>query len=601
MAVRPCSRCSERSSTAWIAYSPFAEIRTRSAHTFDLTGSLRHGSAHTAALEDARGLAGEVGDHDVGARPADGRERLHHGALLVEPAETPRGADHRVLARDRVAGQREAELGLRARDDVEVRQGRLDHHDVGALVQVEGDLAHGLGGVRRIHLVRATVAELRRGVGGVPEGAVEARRVLRRGGHDRRVGEARLAGRPPGRPAPAGHHVRGRDHVRARLGVRDRDAGQKLERRVIAHGAALDHAAVPVARVLAETHVGRDQEVGHHVLHRPHRLLYDAVVGVRLRAAWILLDWQAEQEHAGDPHAGDVLHVLHHLVDREAELAGHRADRLAHAAAVDDEERVDEVVDRPRGLANQLAQERLLAKTSGTGHRMCHHTLLLGRRPAFQAAPAEESASARASAGIVYSLGMTSVARPSSAAVAAVIGPMEATVMRPRQALRSSSLNCSAKFRAVDELVNVTASTAPEASASRRRTTPSSIRRVWYAGTSVTAAPSRRSSTTSTSRVSFARGSSTRSPGATTARSRSTSASARYSDGTISGRTPCSASASAVAGPIAATRLRAIAVHAVDRAARRRSTMATPFTLVKITHANDSSAASAVSSGSHDA
>src|SRR5262249_58557972 len=126
MAVRPCSRCSERSSTAWIAYSPFAEIRTRSAHTFDLTGSLRHGSAHTAALEDARGLAGEVGDHDVGARPADGRERLHHGALLVEPAETPRGADHRVLARDRVGGQRHAELGLRARDDVEVRQGPPD-------------------------------------------------------------------------------------------------------------------------------------------------------------------------------------------------------------------------------------------------------------------------------------------------------------------------------------------------------------------------------------------------------------------------------------------------------------------------------------------
>ena len=60
-----------------------------------------------------------------------------------------------------------------------------------------------------------------------------------------------------------------------------------------------------------------------------------------------------------------------------------------------------------------------------------------------------------------------------------MIGPMEATVMRPRQALRSSSLNCSAKFRAVDELVKVTASTEPDASASRRRTTPSSMRRVW--------------------------------------------------------------------------------------------------------------------------
>src|SRR5439155_1706490 len=66
-------------------------------------------------------------------------------------------------------------------------------------------------------------------------------------------------------------------------------------------------------------------------------------------------------------------------------------------------------------------------------------------------------------------------------------------------------------------------------------------------------------------------------------------------------RTPCSASASAVAGPIAATRFFAIAAQAPLRAASRRSTMATPFTLVKITHANESSAASAVSSGSHDA
>jgi len=72
---------------------------------------------------------------------------------------------------------------------------------------------------------------------------------------------------------------------------------------------------------------------------------------------------------------------------------------------------------------------------------MRHHTLLLGRRPAFRAARAKYSARARASAGIVYSLGMTSVDRPYSAAVAAVIGPMDATAIRPRQALRSASLN----------------------------------------------------------------------------------------------------------------------------------------------------------------
>jgi hypothetical protein len=155
------------------------------------------------------------------------------------------------------------------------------------------------------------------------------------------------------------------------------------------HGAAFDDAAVAVARVLAEAHVGRHQEVRHHVLHRPHRLLHDAVLGVRLRAARVLLDGQPEQQHAGDAHARDVLHVLHQLVDREAELAGHRADRLANAAAVDDEQRVDEIVDRERGLADQLAHQGLLAKTSGAEHRMRHHTLLLGRRPAFHAARAK--------------------------------------------------------------------------------------------------------------------------------------------------------------------------------------------------------------------
>jgi len=101
---------------------------------------------------------------------------------------------------------------------------------------------------------------------------------------------------------------------------------------------------------------------------------------------------------------------------------------------------------------------------------MRHHSLLLDRRPAVFGAREKYSATARARAGIVYSLGITSVGRPYSAAVAAVIGPMDATAIRPRHLCRSSSLNCSAKFLAVDELVNVTASTAPDASASRRRT-----------------------------------------------------------------------------------------------------------------------------------
>src|SRR6266508_235062 len=625
MGVRPPSRWSARSSIAWIAYSPFAEICTLrlSSHGFGhgkvrcaaaataqlapvraLKGSLRrggHGSARTTTLQLACGVAGEVGDHHVRPRAADASQRFHHRPLLIEPAQATRGADHRVLARDRVRGERDAELRLRPRDDVEVRQRGLDHDDVGPLVEIERDLAHRLHAVRGIHLVRAPVAELRCRVRRIAEGAVKARRVLRRVRHDRRVRKAGVVERLADRTDAAVHHVGGGDHVCARFGMRDGDAREQLERRVVADGAPLDDAAVPVARVLAQAYVGEDQQVRHHVLHRPCRLLHDAVLRVRLRAARVFLGGQTEQQHTGDPHARDVLHILHELVDGETELAGHRPDRLAHAAPVDDEQRVDEVINGQGGLADQLAEQRLLAETSRTEHRMRHHSLLRDRRPTFLGAREKYSATARARAGIVYSLGITSVGSPYSAAVAAVIGPMDATAILPRHALRSSSLNCSAKFLAVDELVNVSASTAPEPSASRRRTTPSSMRRVWYAGTSVTATPSRRSSTTSTSRASFALGSSTRSPGPTTRRNRSTSASARYSVGTSSTRTPCSTSASAVAGPIAATRLRAIAAHGTPRATRRRSTIATPFTLVKITQVKDSSAARAVSSGSHEA
>src|SRR5919106_465941 len=135
-----------RSSIALIAYSPFAEMRMRSAPV-------------GPALEQTRGVFGEVGDDDVGPGPPDARERLHDCALLVEPAELASRADHRVLPRHGVGGQRHAELRLGPRDHVEVGQGRLHHHDVGALVEVERDLSHGLLGIGRIHLIGAPVAE----------------------------------------------------------------------------------------------------------------------------------------------------------------------------------------------------------------------------------------------------------------------------------------------------------------------------------------------------------------------------------------------------------------------------------------------------------
>jgi hypothetical protein len=51
---------------------------------------------------------------------------------------------------------------------------------------------------------------------------------------------------------------------------------------------------------------------------------------------------------------------------------------------------------------------------------------------------------------------------------------------------------------------------------------------------------------------------------------------------------------------MAATRRAATADHGMPRADRRRSTMSTPLTLVKMTHVNVSSASSAASRGAHD-
>src|SRR5438067_2463645 len=359
MGISPRSRCSARSSIALMAYSPFAEILTAPSSP-----------RAQPALEQPRRLPREVGDDDVGAGPADPRQRL---------------AD---------------------------------------------------------------------------------------------------------RPHAPVHHVRRRHHVGAGLDVRDGGAREQVEGRIVLDGAVLDHAAVAVARVLAQADVGDHEQVGHRVLHRADGLLHDAVVRVRLGTAGVFPGRDPEEQHAGDPHAGGILALLDQLVHGEAVLTRHRHDGLAYAAAVHDEQRIDEVVDGQGRLAHELAEQRLLAKATRPEHAVGHHSLLLPRRPGRFGIWANHSTIARASAGIVYSAGMMSVASPYSAAVAAVIGPIAATATWPRHPWRSASLNISAKLRAVEDEVNVTASTVPAASASPRRALLPSARRVEYAGTSTTPTPS---------------------------------------------------------------------------------------------------------------
>jgi hypothetical protein len=81
---------------------------------------------------------------------------------LVEPAVRGGGLEHRVLAADLVDEGRRAERVLDPAHDVQVGHAGLDHDHVGALLEVERDLAQRLVAVGRVHLVGVLVAGLPR-------------------------------------------------------------------------------------------------------------------------------------------------------------------------------------------------------------------------------------------------------------------------------------------------------------------------------------------------------------------------------------------------------------------------------------------------------
>ena len=115
-----------------------------------------------------------------------------------------------------------AEPFPRAPENVEIRQRRLDHNNIGAFIDIEPDFAQRFIGIGRIHLVGTAIAKLRRTFGGIAKRAVKDGSKLRRVTHDARVGEAAGIERFANRADAAVHHVARRDHVRAILRVRER-------------------------------------------------------------------------------------------------------------------------------------------------------------------------------------------------------------------------------------------------------------------------------------------------------------------------------------------------------------------------------------------
>ena len=82
------------------------------------------------------------------------------------------------------------------------------------------------------------------------------------------IAESRFVQGPTDAADPAIHHVGGRDDVGASRRVRQRRARQEFDGRVVDDFTIDEQATVAVRGVLAETHVGDDEQVRHLALER---------------------------------------------------------------------------------------------------------------------------------------------------------------------------------------------------------------------------------------------------------------------------------------------------------------------------------------------
>ena len=124
-------------------------------------------------------------------------------------------------------------------------------------------------------------------------------------------------------------------------------------RRVVVDLVPSQDAAVPVRRVLAEAHVGHQQQLREARPQRAQRLLDDAVLDPRARALVVLLLGDAEEDHGVDAGAEQLLAFADDAVHGVPRKPGQPFVRQRLGR---DEERLDEVVERDGRLAHEVAQ-----------------------------------------------------------------------------------------------------------------------------------------------------------------------------------------------------------------------------------------------------
>ena len=224
-------------------------------------------------------------------------------------------------------------------------------------------LAQSLAHVRGIHLVAATIPEGGRGLRRLPERSIEGGGVLRRVREDRRCGQ-RFANRADA----AVHHVARRDHVGTGLDVTHGCADEQVERRVVVDLLAVEHPAVSVRGVLAETDVRDEDEVA--TVQLAQRTLHDAVLVPGARAFLVLLVGNAEEDDGLYAQADELVRFGGHALDG---MAGESGQLLVRELDGPDEQRHDEIREVEARLANEVAQPAGAPQAAEPRHRKRAH------------------------------------------------------------------------------------------------------------------------------------------------------------------------------------------------------------------------------------
>ena len=92
-------------------------------------------------------------------------------------------------------------------------------------------------------------------------------------------------------------------------------ARKQLDRRIVVDFVALQHAAMPVARVLAQAYVGDAIQLGIAFLGKAHRALHDAVFSVCRRCDFVFHIRDAEQHVARHTRSRKLLELLGEAVE----------------------------------------------------------------------------------------------------------------------------------------------------------------------------------------------------------------------------------------------------------------------------------------------